>query len=209
MIVRRLWEGERKAVLDFYLALGEEDRRLRFFSPVSDAGIQRYVAGLDFLRGVILGAFDGNAKMTGVLELVGADKVYELALAVAEDARGMGVGRALVEKAWEEVRTAGAESLVLLCLSENAGMRALAQRLNMETRFVDGDLESSRGVPPPEPHETLQSIANEFVSTALWSTAKGLRVARELGESNAALAPELTGMKAPELPLGKPGEDPG
>lgn len=209
MIVRRLWEGERKAVLDFYLALGEEDRRLRFFSPVSDAGIQRYVAGLDFLRGVILGAFDGNAKMTGVLELVGADKVYELALAVAEDARGMGVGRALVEKAWEEVRTAGAESLVLLCLSENAGMRALAQRLNMETRFVDGDLESSRGVPPPEPHETLQSIANEFVSTALWSTAKGLRVARELGESNAALAPELTGMKAPALPLGKPGEDPG
>lgn len=199
MIVRRLWEGERKDVQAFYQRLGSEDRRLRFFSQVGDGTIEKYVAQLDFLRGSILGAFDADAQMVGVLELSRGGEEIELALAVAEDARGKGVGRALVERAWEETKTLGVERLVLVCLSENTSMRALAKRLGMQTKFVDGDLESSRGVPVASPQETLQTMANEFVSTALWSTAKSLRVARELGESNAALAPELTGIKLPGL----------
>lgn len=195
MIARRLWDGERKDVQGFYQSLGKEDRRLRFFSQVSDVGIEQYVAGLDFLRNTILGAFDAEARMSGVLELCRDGDVIELALAVAEDARGKGVGSALVEKAWEETRTLGATRLVLVCLSENYAMRALAKRLGMQTRLLDGDLESSCGVPPASPHEALQAMTNELMSTALWSTAKSLRVVRELGENNAALAPELGSIK--------------
>lgn len=191
MIVRRLWEGERKDVLELYRSLNEEDRYLRFFSPVGDNYLDTYVGRLDFLRGQVFGAFDGDACLVGVLELNRCASEFELSLAVSERARAQGVGRALVEKAWEEARASNVERLVLVCLAENSGMRALAKRLGMETRFAEGDIEAAREIPPAKPHETLQSFTNEMVSTALWSVAKGWKTAWELGDRNTELTAQV------------------
>lgn len=202
MIVRRLWEGERKDVLELYRSLSEEDRYLRFFSPVGDSYLEAYVGRLDFLRGQVFGAYDGDARLVGVLELNRCKDEFELSLAVGENARGCGVGRALVEKAWEEVRASSVERLVLVCLAENGGMRALAQRLGMATRFADGDIEAAREIPPANPQETLQSFTNEMMSTALWSVAKSWKTAWELGERNSELTVGMGNLSG----MGKPGK---
>lgn len=191
MIVRRLCEGERKHVLDFYLALGEEDRRLRFFSPVGDSAITRYVTTLNFNHDIVLGAFDGNAQLLGVLELSRSADEVELAVAVGENYRGRGVGQALVERAWAEMRSSGAHSVVLVTLSENTSMRRLADRLGMKTRFVDGDLESRRPIPPASSQETWESASQELLSTAWWATAKSLRLVREFNLNTSELSSRL------------------
>ena len=193
MIIRRLWAGERHDVRELYLQLNSEDRRLRFFSNMTDAAIEKYVSNLDFSENTILGAFDGSARLCGTLELIHASNRHEveLAIVVAESARGRGCGRALVNRAWEEARTMGCDRLTLVTLSENKAMQALADRLQMHTRFVDGDVESSRDLTPASPKETAQNIAREFFSTALWSTAKSLRMARELGQANNSLKQQI------------------
>lgn len=182
IIVRRLWEGERDAVRQLYLSLDHEDRRLRFFSALNDTAISRYVDDLDFLQGIVLGAFDLDAKLLGTLELSPEGDSTELALAVASDARGKGVGRALVARAWEETRTSSARELVLVCLTENTAMRNLAKRLGMKARFVDGDIEAHRPVPEATQQDVLQQIAIDLMSTAAWAAAKGYNVALGLNE---------------------------
>lgn len=182
IIVRRLWEGERTAVRALYLGLEREDRRLRFFSTLNDTGIHAYVDQLDFTRGIVLGAFDVEARLLGTLELSPCGDSIELALAVASTARGKGIGRALVERAWAETRTSPARQLVLVCLSENGAMRRLAQRLDMKLRLVEGDIEALRTVPDASGPEVMQQIAIDLLSTGAWSAAKGYGVALELGE---------------------------
>lgn len=192
IIVRRLWEGERAAVRTFYLGLSREDRRLRFFSALNDSAIEAYVDQLAFTHGVVLGAFDVEARLLGTLELSqrSAQGDIELALAVAGDARGKGVGRALVERAWAETRTSPARQLVLVCLSENSAMRRLAQRLGMKLRLVDGDIEALRPVPDASGPEVVQQIAIDLLSTGAWSAARSYGVALELGEQWQALRTE-------------------
>ena len=55
-LLERLDDSDREDLRRHFLSLGDDDRRLRFGLPVTDAHIDRYVDGLDFGRDVIFGA---------------------------------------------------------------------------------------------------------------------------------------------------------
>ncbi len=82
MIIRPLTVFEREAVRNFYLALSPDGRRKRFCGSLSDGTISSYVDGLNFTRDAILGAFNEQAQIIGLAELVrGGDIGFERLLA--------------------------------------------------------------------------------------------------------------------------------
>ncbi len=70
MIIRPLTVFEREAVRNFYLALSPDDRRKRFCRSLFDGTISSYADGLNFTGDTILGAFDEQARIIGLAELV-------------------------------------------------------------------------------------------------------------------------------------------
>ena len=70
MIIRPLTVFEREAARGFYLSLSPDDRRKRFCCSLSDETISKYVDRLNFTHDTVLGAFDEQAPLTGLAELV-------------------------------------------------------------------------------------------------------------------------------------------
>lgn len=141
MHVRLLTPWDRDAIRDHFLALGPEGRRLRFFAGVGDDFIRDYTAGIDWLRTRAVGAFEGR-DLIGVAELVRlpapALGEAEIALTVAPDRRGEGVGADLLRHALALARNRFIATVYLLCLPENLPMRRLAAKFGA-TLSTDAD----------------------------------------------------------------------
>jgi hypothetical protein len=80
----------------------------------------------------------------------------ELAVAVADDVQGLGVGRLLIEELGHAARTQGIERFVIETLSDNVGMCALAERLggavlSRESGSVHYDLPTALAGAPETP----------------------------------------------------------
>ena len=70
--IRRLWQADRDAVLDYFLRLDPETRASRFMGNVSEAGVRAYAARALIAEGVMYGAFaDGVIRGLGELRPMG------------------------------------------------------------------------------------------------------------------------------------------
>ncbi|MGE0726000.1 MAG: GNAT family N-acetyltransferase [Alphaproteobacteria bacterium] len=98
------------------------DRRLRFGRVLDDEAILDHVDGLARRGGLVIGAWHG-LLLHGAAEIARTGDGVEIALAVAAEARGAGLGRALLEAAL--ARVAGC-AVIVTVLAENRAMRALA-----------------------------------------------------------------------------------
>lgn len=66
-------------------------------------------------------------------EVTGDDQAFVVYMAVEHDARGAGIGSALLERAEDEARKRGAPYMALMVTEENAAARALYQRAGYRT----------------------------------------------------------------------------
>ena len=128
MIIRELGASERDVVVTFMLDLCERDRARRFCRPMSDDSIRAYVTAIDREETAILGAFDGDTRMVGLVELCDTG---EIAVAVAMDHRERGIARKLMLRALLKARVLGKERVMLTCLTENIPMRRLARSVGL------------------------------------------------------------------------------
>lgn len=131
MIIKPVAEFERELVRDFYLALPEDDRAMRFCANVSAAVVDRYVEGLDFTGRTILAAYSEKAEMIALAELAPVGDKGELAFAVQANMRRQGVGTRLMERLLGRARMCGLREAFVMFLWENAPMRRLAVRAGM------------------------------------------------------------------------------
>jgi GNAT superfamily N-acetyltransferase len=138
MIIRPLTVFEREAVRQFYLSLSPDDRRKRFCCTLSDETIFKYVDRLDFSRDTILGAFDEQAQVVGLAELVRGAEESEMAFSVRPDRRGQKIGTRLIERLLLRARMCGVRKVFVMFLSDNIPMRRMANRAGMSVRSVDG-----------------------------------------------------------------------
>jgi GNAT superfamily N-acetyltransferase len=90
---------EQHIVSAFLLALSERDRYRRFCRPMSDEAIHAYIRAIDWSETVVMGAFDAEARLIGMLELCDAGTAAEIAVAVSAAHRSHGVARALMVRA--------------------------------------------------------------------------------------------------------------
>lgn len=132
--IRALAPRHRPRILAHLLALGEDDRRLRFGYAATDAHIGRYVDQLDFERDEIAGVFNRRLELVALVHLayLGPDlrrpSSAEFGVSVLPGLRGRGLGQRLFEHACLHARNRGVETLVIHALTENVPMLRIARR---------------------------------------------------------------------------------
>ncbi len=138
--IRRLWPGDRPAVLDYFLRLDHETRANRFMGPVGEAGVRAYAERAVTAEGLVVGAFvDGVLRGLGELRPSGTQRggfmlgaEAEAAFAVEEGFRRRGMGTALFGRIARAARNRGVGILHVRCLDRNKPMLRLAAKLGAD-----------------------------------------------------------------------------
>lgn len=162
-VTRELSRLERDKLLAHFLALGAEDRRLRFGLPLSDDSIADYVARIDFGRDAVFGVFDDELNLAGVAHLARAEEHAELGVSVLPAHRGRGIGAALLERAHTHARNWGIGTLFMHCLTENAAMMHLARKQGMRIAAASGEADAHLALSPASPASIAQAMLAERV----------------------------------------------
>ncbi len=171
MIIRALCVLEEPAVGAFMLALSEHDRCRRFCRPMTDAAIRAYLCAIDWSQTLILGAFDRDPRLIGMLELCDVGRSAEIAVAVAPEQRQHGVARALLQRALLEATALGKERVVLTCLTENLPMRRLARSAGLAATSATSEIESELMLEEPAQSEVVHAATRELVGNISYATA--------------------------------------
>jgi RimJ/RimL family protein N-acetyltransferase len=143
--------ADRGQVLACFERLSQRSRRLRFFAAKQTLTDRE----LDFLTltdgrdhiavaALALDADGGEQRMLGMarcLRLAPGGDSAELAIAIADDAQGLGLGSALIEQLTETAAAQGIRRLELEVLADNHGMRGIAERLGAAADWLgDGSI---------------------------------------------------------------------
>jgi GNAT superfamily N-acetyltransferase len=142
IIVSELSARQRPALERHFLALGPEDRRLRFGIPLGDTALRTYVQRIDFEHGAAFGVLDDELELLGVAHLARDAASAELGVSVLAPQRGRGLGGALLARAHTHARNWGARTLFMHCLRENGAMMHLARKQGMALASEAGEVDA-------------------------------------------------------------------
>jgi GNAT superfamily N-acetyltransferase len=156
IVTKELSRLQRGALLEHFISLDAEDRRLRFGVALSDHGINDYVEGIDFDRDAAFGVFDDHMRLAGVGHLARAHEFAELGVSVLPPYRGKGMGGALLARSHTHARNWGVPALFMHCLAENGAMMHLARKQGMRIAAEMGEADAYLELSPPD----MGSIAN-------------------------------------------------
>lgn len=148
--IRALWPSERPGLYEHFLALGRDDRRLRFGTPLSDSTVRGYVSRIDFEQDVLFGVLDDELRLLGVAHVARLPAFAELGVSVLEGFRGRGIGGALLARAHVRARNWGMAALFMHCLTENTAMMRLARRQGMDIVTEGGEADAWLKLPPAD-----------------------------------------------------------
>ncbi|MBI4988361.1 MAG: GNAT family N-acetyltransferase [Rhodocyclales bacterium] len=144
--IRPLAAGEREAIVRFFLReMDDVALYWRFFRTMTPASVEAYAAQMRFGNGcVIFGAFF-DERLVGVAELSaipggetcpenrpGALSCAELGIAVSNQLRHKGVGRALLDYLLRHAWSRGLKRIQLSSLRDNRPMLGLAASLGFK-----------------------------------------------------------------------------
>jgi GNAT superfamily N-acetyltransferase len=148
--VRELSSLDRAALERHFLALGTDDRRLRFGIPIGDNAVRAYVARIDFEHGAAFGIFDDELELAGAAHLARERTSAELGVSVLPAQRGRGLGGALLARAHTRARNWGVRTLFMHCLTENAVIMHLARKQGMDIVAESGEADARLWLPPAD-----------------------------------------------------------
>ncbi len=140
--VKQLSSVDRPLLEGHFLALGPEDRRLRFGVPLGDEGVQAYVERINFGRDAVFGIIGDDMQLLGAAHLARGEGFAELGVSVLPAQRGSGIGGALLARAHTHTRNWGIRALFMHCLSENGAMMHLARMQKMEIVAESGEADA-------------------------------------------------------------------
>lgn len=131
--IRPVRRGDGPALAAFYAALSADSRRTRFFGAcrsISDLQAQRFADARE-RGGDGWVALDADQTIVGHLclePLPGrGERIEEIAAAVADEWRGRGIGRALVDAGIASARRRGVVALEATMLTGNQAIHALLE----------------------------------------------------------------------------------
>ena len=128
--IRPLRNGDVATVLELFARLGERARASRFCGAkprLNDAELA-LLARVDSERHVLVGYVDGDPRPVGIARLARDGGSAEIALGVADELRGRGVGTALLSALAADARAAGITSFVATVCGDNPSAVALLTR---------------------------------------------------------------------------------
>ncbi len=195
--IRELGSHESPLFLSHLLALGQEDRYLRFGSPFSDVAIERYVAGIHFKTDTVFGVFDEDLRLVAAGHFAplpvaarpdhqALGRTAEFGLSVGDDARGRGLGTALFLRAASHARNLHISSLFMHCLSENRAMMRIARKAGMEIRQTHGEADAYLTLKPGTMATAIEEGVQRQIALIDYAVKRQLLLTRTLfGRVNA------------------------
>lgn len=181
---------QRPALADHFLALGGEDRRLRFGVGLSDHGVRDYVERIDFDRDAVFGVFDDEIRLAGVGHLARGDGFAELGVSVLPAHRGQGMGGALLARAHTHARNWGVPTLFMHCLSENGAMMHLARKQGMRIAAERGEADAYLDLPPGDPASIADALFADRVALFDYALKSQAHAARRIAAAWSGLKQE-------------------
>jgi GNAT superfamily N-acetyltransferase len=178
----RLRESDRGALETHFLCLGAEDRRLRFGGPIADEGLRAYVARIDFERDGVFAVHDDDLRLVAVVHVAFSEASAELGLSVLADARGEGLGNALLTRAVMHLRNRGSPEVLVHCLTENAAMMHLARKNGMRIIPAGSESDARLAIDPPTPHSQFAEWLQDNQASVVQSVRRNARFSRTLLE---------------------------
>ncbi len=165
--IRSIGVEHKPELFAHFLALGEEDRYLRFGSVASDAQICAYVNRIDFERDEVFGVFNRKLELVAVAHIAvscAPEKSCqaEFGVSVLPAGRGKGIGTRLFQRAAMFARNRGIQAMTMQCLTQNTAMMGIARRAGMEVHVAGSETEAYLEVP----HQSLLSHLDEWVENA-------------------------------------------
>lgn len=159
--IRRLWQSDRRKLVNHFQRLDPATRRLRFNGTVSDGYLKGYAERMLSPDAVVFGAFpDGTLR--GVAELRGLlgswPRHAEVALLVEPTWQGAGIGDALLNRLIAASRNRRIKTLHLLCLRENTPMRNLTLKHHAQLHLEDSDIEATLDPSWPSPLSVYEEM---------------------------------------------------
>ena len=159
--LRRATGADADAVLDLYEALNAESRYRRFFraTPRYDAGLRRHIT--DVASSVVWLAFDGD-RCVGEARVVTSARqpCGDLAVTIADDYQGRGLGSRLARRAvGEHLRANECVSFSILPGNTSAARMARGHgvRLQLDQGTLDGVVNRPAELPYEFPTERAMS----------------------------------------------------
>jgi RimJ/RimL family protein N-acetyltransferase len=183
VLPKKLLPSNRDALLRHFHALEADDRRLRFGSMISNAGIDQYVAQIDFDRDAVFGVFDDELNLTGAAHVAVTGGVAELGVSVLPQVRGHGVGSALFDRAATFARNHLVRILFMHCLSENQAMMHIAKKSGMRIVADRGEVDAHLELPPSDPASITREMMQERVALFDYNLRSQVLSARRIGEA--------------------------
>jgi GNAT superfamily N-acetyltransferase len=156
--IKELSSADLGALERHFLALGNEDRRLRFGIALNDWAIQGYVQGIDFGSDAVFGVLDDELNIVAAVHLACSDGRAELGMSVSHGHRGQGIGDALFRRARLHARNKGVTAIFIHCLAENAAMMHLARKQGMDMVTEYGEAEAWLGLAPADASSHASSM---------------------------------------------------
>ncbi len=146
-LIDRLGPQDREELRRHFLALDEEDRRLRFGVAVSDRHIDAYVGGIDFAASHVYGVRSRGQGWLGIGHLSQGEGAAELGLSVLPAARGRGLGAAIFRYAVAQASRLGLGRLYMQFLTSNRAILSIARSAGMEIASNGGEADAYLLVP--------------------------------------------------------------
>ncbi|HEX6116831.1 MAG TPA: GNAT family N-acetyltransferase [Solirubrobacterales bacterium] len=155
LTVRPIAPHDAEALRAAFGHLSAETRYRRFLGPVkrlTEANVE-YLTQLDHRNHEALVAVDDEGAIVGVARYIRLEDragVAEVAVTVADDWQGRGVGTALLSRLAARARAAGIEAFIGICLTDNEDMIQLLRELGSGAKVSnvgDGTVEVEAELP--------------------------------------------------------------
>ncbi|MBL0141187.1 MAG: GNAT family N-acetyltransferase [Betaproteobacteria bacterium] len=172
----RLGETDREAITEHFLALGTDDRRLRFGAGLSDHAIRALDERIDFGRDEIFGIADDDLRLLAVVHVAFYPAKAELGLSVLGNARGMGLGSALFSRAVMHLTNRSVRQVFVHCLSENGAMMHLARKNGMKVVREGPETDACLALPRATPGSIIAEWAMDQNSRFAHDMRRGTQV---------------------------------
>ena len=187
-LVRELTAVDRERLLAHFLALGENDRLLRFGQLVPNHVIENYVRSIDFSRDTVFGVFDNKLQLVGVGHLAylpaeGNKRTAEFGVSVLESVRGQGIGSKLFERAAIRSRNTHVSLLYMHCLSRNSTMMHIAKKAGMKIEYAYGEADAYLTLTPADQSSIITEMLQEQAAVFDYALKRQARQASKIFES--------------------------
>lgn len=181
ILVLELSASHLEMIREHLLALGEEDRRLRFGMHASDTFINNYVSSFNFVRDCFFGVIDSSLKIIGLTHLAYGQEssnqghTAEFGVSVSKNGRGFGVGTALFKRSAIHARNTNISILYVHCLSSNAAMMHIARKSGMEVEYSYGEADAYLKLPPGNQQSLILEAMQDQSAIIDYSLKQGIK----------------------------------